>query len=203
MTDPEGNKIDKPEWIRVNPDGSIEVEPPKDAKPGDYTIPVVVTYPDGSHETIEAKVTVPKPKDSDGDGLTDDKEKELGTDPNKADTDDDGIKDGDEVSGDGNKFDGKPTDPKNADTDGDGVNDGDEVNNKDKDGKDAPTNPNDPNSKPEKPAEDPKDSDNDGLTDDKEKELGTDPNKADTDDDGIKDGDEVSGDGNKFDGKPT
>ncbi|MGJ4170965.1 hypothetical protein, partial [Corynebacterium macclintockiae] len=42
----------------------------------------------------------------------------------------------------------KPTDPKNADTDGDGVNDGDEVNNKDKDGKDAPTNPNDPNSKP-------------------------------------------------------
>ncbi|EFQ81721.1 Rib/alpha-like domain-containing protein, partial [Corynebacterium pseudogenitalium] len=58
VTDPEGNKTDKPEWITVNPDGTIEVEPPKGAKPGDYTIPVVVTYPDGSRETIEAKVNV-------------------------------------------------------------------------------------------------------------------------------------------------
>ena len=58
VTDPDGNKIDKPEWIKVNQDGSIVVEPPKDAKPGDYTIPVVVTYPDGSRETIEAKVNV-------------------------------------------------------------------------------------------------------------------------------------------------
>ncbi|MDK8870383.1 Rib/alpha-like domain-containing protein, partial [Corynebacterium macclintockiae] len=84
VTDPEGNKIDKPDWVTVKPDGSIEVEPPADAKPGDYMIPVVVTYPDGSRETIEAKVTVSDPKDSDNDGLTDDKEKELGTDPNKA-----------------------------------------------------------------------------------------------------------------------
>ncbi|MGJ4149026.1 Rib/alpha-like domain-containing protein, partial [Corynebacterium macclintockiae] len=204
VTDPEGNKVDKPEWITVNPDGSIVVKPPKDAKPGDYTIPVVVTYPDGSRETIEAKVTVEAPKDSDNDGLTDEKEKELGTDPNKADTDEDGINDGDEVNGSKNPFDkdgkkvedgkpGAPTDPKKADTDGDGTNDGDEVNNKDKDGKDAPTNPNDPESKPAVPAEDPKDSDNDGLTDEKEKELGTDPNKADTDEDGINDGDEVNG----------
>ncbi|HCT9180890.1 TPA: YPDG domain-containing protein, partial [Corynebacterium aurimucosum] len=58
VTDPEGNKVDKPEWITVNPDGSIVVEPPEDAKTGGYTIPVVVTYPDGSRETIEAKVTV-------------------------------------------------------------------------------------------------------------------------------------------------
>ena len=35
--------------------------------------------------------------DSDGDGLSDSREKELGTDPNKADTDGDGINDGDEV----------------------------------------------------------------------------------------------------------
>ena len=58
VTDPKGNKIDKPEWITVNPDGTIEVEPPKDAKPGDYTIPVVVSYPDGSKETIYATVQV-------------------------------------------------------------------------------------------------------------------------------------------------
>ncbi|MDK6808523.1 hypothetical protein QP365_13340, partial [Corynebacterium aurimucosum] len=100
---------------------------------------------------------------------------------------------------DGNKFDGKPTDPKNADTDGDGVNDGSEVNNKDKDGNPAPTDPNDPNSKPGD--DDQKDTDGDGLTDKEEEELGTDPSKADTDGDGINDGDEVTGDGNKFDGK--
>ena len=280
VTDPKGNKIDKPEWITVNPDGTIEVEPPKDAKPGDYTIPVVVTYPDGSRETIEAKVTVEKPdapaekdnenfepgykggsgkpgedvtvpapefkgkdgkdttapegtkftpgegapegvtvdentgevtvpvsedakpgdkitvpvevtypdgskdtvdvtvtvekpdapaqadtedKDSDGDGLTDAKEKELGTDPNKADTDGDGINDGDEVSGEGNKFDGTPTDPLNPDTDGDGINDGDEVNRKDKDGNPAPTDPNKA------------DTDGDGINDGTEIENGTDP----------------------------
>ena len=296
VTDPDGKKVDKPDWITVKPDGSIEVEPPKDTKPGDYTIPVVVTYPDGSRETIEARVTVlapvekdkdkfepgyedgngkpgedvtvpapefkdkdgketkapedtkftpgenapdgvkvdpdtgeitvpvpedakpndkitvpvevtypdgskdnvdvtvtveepdtpaptPENKDSDGDGLTDTEEKELGTDPNKADTDGDGINDGDEVNRvdeDGNPA---PTDPNNPDTDGDGVNDGDEK----KDG----TNPLE------------KDSDGDGLTDAEEKEHGTDPNKADTDGDGINDGDEVTGDGNKFDGKPT
>ncbi|MTD92489.1 Rib/alpha-like domain-containing protein [Corynebacterium hiratae] len=65
VTDPEGNKVDKPEWITVNPDGSIVVEPPADAKTGDYKIPVLVTYPDGSRETIEAKVTVKEPEASD------------------------------------------------------------------------------------------------------------------------------------------
>ena len=168
-------------------------------------------------------------KDTDGDGLPDDKEKELGTDPNKADTDDDGINDGDEVDGSKNPFDengdkvedgkpGAPTDPTKPDTDGDGTNDGDEVTGSKNDGK--PIDPNDPNSKPSKPSNpiipggpswpiDPnkpgeddnkgKDSDNDGLTDDQEKELGTDPNKADTDGDGIKDGAEVDGSENPFD----
>ncbi|MGJ4078677.1 YPDG domain-containing protein, partial [Corynebacterium macclintockiae] len=65
VTDPDGNKIDKPEWITVNPDGSIVVEPPKDAKTGDYKIPVLVTYPDGSRETIVAKVKVTDAKDKD------------------------------------------------------------------------------------------------------------------------------------------
>ncbi|MGV0433329.1 Rib/alpha-like domain-containing protein, partial [Corynebacterium sp. 20_84] len=73
VTDPEGNKVDKPEWITVKPDGTIEVAPPADAKPGDYTIPVVVTYPDGSRETIEAKVTVKKPDASAPDEKDNDK----------------------------------------------------------------------------------------------------------------------------------
>ena len=101
----------------------------------------------------------PKDKDTDGDGLTDEQEKELGTDPNKADTDGDGINDGDEVDGSKNPFDkdgnkvkpgekGAPTDPKKADTDGDGTNDGDEVTGSKNNGK--PTDPNNPDSKPEK-----------------------------------------------------
>ena len=226
---PEGTKFtpgeDAPEGVKVDKTtGEITVPVPEGAKPGDkITVPVDVTYPDGTKDTVDVTVTVDEPdapapaepndKDSDGDGLPDEKEKELGTDPNKADTDGDGINDGDEVTGDGNKFDGKPTDPLNPDTDGDGVNDGDEVNRVDEDGNPAPTDPNNPdtdgdgvNDGDEKkdgtnPLE--KDSDGDGLTDEKEKELGTDPNKADTDGDGINDGDEVTGDGNKFDGKPT
>ena len=57
--------------------------------------------------------------DSDGDGLSDDREEELGTDPNDPDSDDDGLNDGDEV--------GLGTDPLNPDSDGDGILDGDEV----------------------------------------------------------------------------
>ena len=103
-----------------------------------------------------------KGKDSDGDGLTDDQEKELGTDPNKADTDGDGIKDGAEVDGSENPFDkdgnkvkpgenGAPTDPTKPDSDGDGTNDGDEVSGSKNDGK--PTDPNDADSKPAQPSE--------------------------------------------------
>ena len=142
--------------------------------------------------------TNPLEKDSDGDGLTDDQEKELGTDPNKADTDGDGINDGDEVSGEGNKFDGKPTDPTKADSDGDGINDGDEVNRVDENGNPAPTNPNNP------------DTDGDGVNDGQEKIDGTDPldkddfrgKDNDPDNDGVDTKDEESGAKNPW-GEPT
>jgi len=55
--------------------------------------------------------------DSDGDGLTDDEEEDLGTDPNDSDSDDDGLDDGTEVND-------TDTDPLNPDTDGDGMDDG-------------------------------------------------------------------------------
>ncbi len=71
--------------------------------------------------------------DTDKDGLTDAKETELGTNPNKADSDGDGLNDGDEVNI-------HKTAPLKADTDGDGFNDKAEI--------DAGTDPLSPNSKP-------------------------------------------------------
>lgn len=63
---------------------------------------------------------VNQPLDSDKDGLTDEEEVSLGTNPNSPDTESDGLSDRDEV-----KI--YKTDPKNKDTDGDGYSDGDEV----------------------------------------------------------------------------
>ena len=60
------------------------------------------------------------PADTDGDGLDDDQEAELGTDPTLADSDADGLDDGTEVDDLG-------TDPTLADSDADGYADGDEV----------------------------------------------------------------------------
>lgn len=62
--------------------------------------------------------------DSDGDGLTDDAEVALGTDPLNPDTDDDGLLDGTEV--DSAMGSGCPN-PLNADSDGDSLSDGNEV----------------------------------------------------------------------------
>ena len=107
-------------------------------------------------------------KDSDGDGLTDIEEKNIGTDPHNPDSDGDGLSDGEE------HFDTK-TNPLNPDTDGDGLNDGDEVNK-------YHTDPNNP------------DTDGDGLNDgDEVMKTHTDPLKADTDNDGVSDGKEVIG----------
>jgi len=67
----------------------------------------------------QAEVLIPE-TDSDSDGLSDIREAQLGTDPNQADTDGDGLTDKTEV-------DIYDTDPLNPDTDSDGYNDGREV----------------------------------------------------------------------------
>ncbi len=72
---------------------------------------------------VEAIADFGKPdasQDVDGDGLSDEEEGELGTDPNKADSDDDGLTDFAEVRE-------LATDPLAADSDGDTINDGDEL----------------------------------------------------------------------------
>jgi len=65
--------------------------------------------------------------DSDGDGIRDDIEISSGTNPNDADTDDDGIIDGDEDLNQNGVVDAGETDPFNVDTDGDGLQDGTEL----------------------------------------------------------------------------
>ena len=58
--------------------------------------------------------------DSDADGLLDEEERRLGTDPYDPDTDRDGLKDGPEIHK-------HKTNPLNPDTDGDGILDGLEI----------------------------------------------------------------------------
>lgn len=71
-------------------------------------------------QPVQPPEQVQKPTDSDGDGLSDEEEIQLGTNPQSVDTDSDGLTDYDEVRIYG-------TDPKNPDTDGDGFLDGAEV----------------------------------------------------------------------------
>ena len=162
-----------PGFLKYNPNTHvIEGEVPADAELTSHDVEVKASK-DGQEDSDKFKLTVVTSiiTDSDGDGVSDEQEKEDGTDPNNPDTDGDGLTDGEEKE--------HGTDPKNPDTDGDGVNDGDEV----KDGTD-PKN---------------KDTDGDGLTDGEEKEHGTDPTKPDTDGDGLTDKQEIDGSENSFD----
>jgi hypothetical protein len=163
-------------------------------------------------------VQVTPAPDQDGDGLSDDREADLGTDPTNPDSDADGLTDGEEVDVHG-------SDPLNTDTDADGLLDGDEVKkhgssptdddtdddmlpdynevtqhgtdpaNPDTDG-DGITDHDELNisTKPLNP-----DTDGDGLNDGAEINAGSDPNVQDTDNDGLLDGDEV----NSYGSSPT
>ncbi len=74
-----------------------------------------------TNEVEQQRGTNPFEADTDRDGLPDGEEvNQHGTDPTKADTDGDGLDDGEEIRSTG-------TDPKNPDTDGDGTSDGDEA----------------------------------------------------------------------------
>ena len=103
--------------------------------------------------------------DDDQDGIDNDTEISIGTNPMVTDTDGDGIPDGVEIS--------IGTNPTVTDTDGDGISDFDEITVH--------------NTDPTKT-----DSDNDGVPDNVEISLGTNPWAADSDGDGIPDADEVA-----------
>ncbi len=138
------------------------------------------TTEDNSQEpTEEPSEDVPEMEyaDTDGDGLIDEIEEEIGTNPNKADSDGDNLSDFDEIYLTG-------TNPIKADTDDDGISDDKE----DADGDmlntleeiqlgTLPTYA---------------DTDCDGLLDGEEGSYATDPLDIDTDDDGLWDGDEIA-----------
>ena len=162
--------------------------------------------------------------DRDGDGVSNDNEDDNGTDPDLADTDGDGLCDGDDdvlnvcddgetdpldacapdlaagtCDEDGDGFDNEDedtagTDPEDPDTDGDGVCDGPKAV--------ALICIAGPDAAPLNPclpiqdvlACDDGDEDNDGLTNGEERTLLTNPRDADSDRDGLDDGFEVGGD---------
>jgi hypothetical protein len=81
---------------------------------------VSATTPDTTEPTNTEPVA-PADTDTDGDGLSDEDEIDIGSDPNDVDTDGDGLSDYEEASGAYN------SDPTTSDTDGDGLSDGDEA----------------------------------------------------------------------------
>ncbi len=143
--------------------------------------------------------------DPDLDGLDEEEERTIGTDPTQADTDGDGLSDGDELMGTGPLRPFGPSDPIDADADDDGIPDGHEIAGAGLLSEFGPTDPTNP------------DSDDDGIRDgtevgsqgvvgfvtqygivtlgsgpvfqrDLDAETTTDPKNRDVDGDGLSDG---------------
>jgi len=159
--------------------------------PGDDGLPAC----DGNNEPTSD----PDNPDTDGDGLTDSEERDLGSHPRKADTDDDGLTDRQELLGVNSACGAGPqtpafaTDMLDADTDNDLLSDGDEI----ADRRDGSWVVRVVNATPYSACPDPlrADVDLDQLVDGQERALvddsgnpaPTDPTNADTDGDGFDD----------------
>jgi len=164
---------------------------------------------DGLSDGIEIAIgTDPNDADTDNDGVIDGDEPNYSDDHDgdgtinalDADSDGDGIFDGTELGLDCLNPDTDPgantcipdadegattTSPLDPDSDDGGLNDGDEDLNHNGVIDPGETDPNDPTDDTV-----PVDTDGDGLPDDEEEQIGTDPNDADSDDDGASDGEE-------------
>ncbi len=139
-SDPDGDPLaitwaTQPEAGRVvaGPDGDLIFEPSEPLRAGllvGVLGPLHFRYEitDGRGGFDIAEVIL-RFGDRDGDGVPDEGEVNLGTDPDDPDTDDDGVPDGAEIAGgDPTTYDdGVDTDPLDADTDDDGIKDGDEL----------------------------------------------------------------------------
>ncbi|MDO5032612.1 Rib/alpha-like domain-containing protein, partial [Corynebacterium sp.] len=67
-TDADGKPVETvPDFsVEADKDGNITIDIPEDATPGDYTVPVEVTYPDGSKDNFDIKVSVTDPSSDAG-----------------------------------------------------------------------------------------------------------------------------------------
>ncbi|RIK80798.1 hypothetical protein DCC62_03130 [candidate division KSB1 bacterium] len=168
-------------------------------------LPAISYYDATSGHLRLAVSSVAPPLDSDGDGLPDYIEVEMGANPFDADSDDDGLADGEENLNHNGIVERYETDPRNPDTDNDGIQDGVEFGRTvgvPSSGNIDGTNPNlfhgdsDPITKTNPLIFD---TDRDGLGDGSEDKNAngrvdvdeSDPNNPDTDADGILDGLEV------------
>ena len=109
-----------PGFDQVSPTSQVDVVDPGFDEP---EVPVARDIEDGPTDVpvdADELILFGEPIDTDGDGLDDVRESDLGTDPRNWDSDADNLSDGDEVII-------WKTDPKNADTDGDSYSDGEEV----------------------------------------------------------------------------
>jgi hypothetical protein len=130
-----------------------------------------------NYQEIILRLTNPDVADTDSDGVEDGQEVTDGTNPKIADSDSDGLNDGEEKT--------RATNPLLADTDGDGLGDQQEILLTITDPKLADSNGNGTSDSNE-------DSDNDGIINDREvNQLGTNPKSSDSDGDGLSDTYEV------------
>lgn len=120
-------KTDKVQIQAENQQGSapvsgIDAPPASEQTPAPASVQEAVTIPtsDISNEVKSDSILFGNSVDTDKDGLSDAREKQVGTDPQTSDSDADELSDGDEVLI-------WHSDPLKADTDGDGYSDGQEV----------------------------------------------------------------------------
>lgn len=107
------NNVSQPEIQNLPPASDETVDIP-------VALPPVDEIQEVSSNAVDEEIILGEMSDTDSDGIKDNREREIGTDPNNADSDMDGLLDGEELLI-------WRTNPKNIDTDGDGYKDGDEV----------------------------------------------------------------------------
>jgi hypothetical protein len=108
-------RLNSGEEIIIPDDGGII---PDDTAPS----PAPISPDDTETDPIDDSLLFGNVPDTDGDGLDDLREREIGTDPTRFDTDGDGLSDYDEVVS-------WKSNPQNPDTDGDGYSDSEEIRN--------------------------------------------------------------------------
>ncbi|WP_233595405.1 Ig-like domain-containing protein [Corallococcus sp. CA031C] len=210
LTEPQGDDTDPTKFV-ADQDPATKTNPlNKDTDGGSVFDGIEDANHNGRVDVLETDPNNPADdNDADGDGISNQREIEAGTDPFDSDTDDDGVADGidglTDTDGDGT------LDALDPDSDNDGINDGTEL------GVTAETAPpgtdkSSPNFKPDADPTtktDPKNPDTDGDSlkdgaedanhDGRRDATETDPNKKDTDEGGIDDGVEVQGGSNPLD----